>query len=43
MTDEIQGDIEVFRTSTAEPTANGIEWTYIKVRQPSYETAMRLT
>lgn len=25
------GDIEVFRTSTAEPTANGIEWTYLKV------------
>jgi hypothetical protein len=24
------GDIEVFRTSTAEPTANGIVWTYIK-------------
>lgn len=24
------GDIEVFRTSTAEPTANGIIWTYIK-------------
>ncbi|KAK6436836.1 hypothetical protein LTR95_006966 [Oleoguttula sp. CCFEE 5521] len=24
------GDIEVFRTSTAEPTANGIEWTYLK-------------
>lgn len=24
------GDIEVFRTSTAEPTANGIAWTYIK-------------
>jgi len=25
------GDIEVFRTSTAEPTANGIIWTYLKV------------
>jgi len=25
------GDIEVFRTSTAEPTAKGIEWTYLKV------------
>ena len=24
------GDIEVFRTSTAEPTADGIVWTYIK-------------
>ncbi|KAI9673288.1 MAG: hypothetical protein M1829_004353 [Trizodia sp. TS-e1964] len=24
------GDVEVFRTSTAEPTVNGIEWTYIK-------------
>ncbi|KAK2812397.1 hypothetical protein FQN50_001398 [Emmonsiellopsis sp. PD_5] len=24
------GDTEVFRTSTAEPTANGIIWTYIK-------------
>lgn len=24
------GDIEVFRTSTAEPTRNGIMWTYIK-------------
>nr|OQO26626.1 hypothetical protein B0A51_06688 [Rachicladosporium sp. CCFEE 5018] len=24
------GDTEVFRTSTAEPTANGIEWTYLK-------------
>ena len=26
------GDIELFRTSTAEPTQTGIEWTYIKVR-----------
>lgn len=26
------GDIELFRTSTAEPTQNGIEWTYLKVR-----------
>lgn len=25
------GDVEVFRTSTAEPTAGGIEWTYLKV------------
>ena len=24
------GDIEVFRTSTAEPTENGIIWTYVK-------------
>ncbi|KAL9099741.1 MAG: hypothetical protein Q9163_004807 [Psora crenata] len=24
------GDIEVFRTSTAEPTPNGIVWTYVK-------------
>lgn len=24
------GDSEVFRTSTAEPTVNGIEWTYVK-------------
>lgn len=24
------GDIEVFRTSTAEPTTNGIEWVYLK-------------
>jgi len=24
------GDTEVWRTSTAEPTVNGIEWTYIK-------------
>ena len=24
------GDIEVFRTSTAEPTQNGIVWTYVK-------------
>ncbi|KAG8525278.1 hypothetical protein KY384_008922 [Bacidia gigantensis] len=24
------GDIEVFRTSTSEPTANGIVWTYVK-------------
>lgn len=29
------GDIEVFRTSTAEPTANGIEWTYLKVSDAS--------
>jgi hypothetical protein len=25
------GDVEVFRTSTAEPTAGGITWTYLKV------------
>ena len=24
------GDVEVFRTSTAEPTTNGIVWTYVK-------------
>ena len=24
------GDVEVFRTSTAEPTADGIVWTYVK-------------
>lgn len=24
------GDIEIWRTSTAEPTANGIRWTYLK-------------
>ncbi|PSK34938.1 Peptide-N4-(N-acetyl-beta-glucosaminyl)asparagine amidase A [Elsinoe australis] len=28
------GEIEVFRTSTAEPTANGIIWTYIKDVSP---------
>lgn len=27
------GDIEVFRTSTAEPTRNGIVWTYVKEMQ----------
>lgn len=27
------GDIEVFRTSTAEPTKDGIRWTYLKVRR----------
>ena len=27
------GDIEVFRTSTAEPTASGIIWTYVKEMQ----------
>lgn len=31
------GDIEVFRTSTAEPTSNGIIWTYIK-EMDQYET-----
>lgn len=25
------GDIEILRTSTAEPTMTGIEWTYLKV------------
>ncbi len=24
------GDVEVFRTSTAEPTAAGLIWTYVK-------------
>ena len=28
-----RGDVEVFRTSTAEPTADGIVWTYIKEMQ----------
>lgn len=28
------GDIEVFRTSTAEPTSTGIEWTYRKDMTP---------
>jgi hypothetical protein len=32
------GDIEVFRTSTAEPTASGIEWTYLKVRKVARDT-----
>ncbi|MCJ1474617.1 hypothetical protein MMC13_003277 [Lambiella insularis] len=27
------GDVEVFRTSTAEPTADGIIWTYVKEMQ----------
>ena len=31
------GDIEVFRTSTAEPSANGIIWTYTKEMQ-QYDT-----
>ncbi|KAI4160596.1 MAG: hypothetical protein LQ342_005617 [Letrouitia transgressa] len=31
------GDVEVFRTSTAEPTANGIVWTYIK-EMDQYDT-----
>ncbi|KAJ6079906.1 hypothetical protein N7467_009659 [Penicillium canescens] len=30
------GDNEVFRTSTAEPTANGIVWTYIKEMSQYY-------
>lgn len=34
------GDVEVFRTSTAEPTADGIEWTYLKVR-PHGDQALR--
>lgn len=29
------GDVEVFRTSTAEPTADGIRWTYLKASPPS--------
>jgi hypothetical protein len=29
------GNIEVFRTSTAEPTATGIIWTYLKVSRPN--------
>ena len=31
------GDTEVFRTSTAEPTADGIVWTYVKEMQ-QYDT-----
>lgn len=27
------GDTEIFRTSTAEPTRDGIRWTYLKVRR----------
>jgi len=27
------GDTEVLRTSTAEPTATGIQWTYLKVKK----------
>ncbi|KAL8818919.1 MAG: hypothetical protein Q9223_002536, partial [Gallowayella weberi] len=34
------GDIEVFRTSTAEPTSNGIVWTYIK-EMDQYDTLWR--
>lgn len=30
------GDVEVFRTSTAEPTANGIQWAYLKVGSLEY-------
>ncbi|KAG0158770.1 hypothetical protein PDIDSM_6289 [Penicillium digitatum] len=30
------GDNEVFRTSTAEPTANGIVWTYVKEMSQYY-------
>lgn len=29
------GDVEVLRTSTAEPTVNGIQWTYLKVSRIS--------
>ncbi len=39
------GDIEVFRTSTAEPTANGIVWTYIKEMEqynPLWATEQKL-
>ncbi|KAL8912733.1 MAG: hypothetical protein Q9172_007449, partial [Xanthocarpia lactea] len=35
------GDIEVFRTSTAEPTSNGIVWTYIK-EMDQYKTLWRM-
>ncbi|KAL8713581.1 MAG: hypothetical protein Q9220_002443 [cf. Caloplaca sp. 1 TL-2023] len=34
------GDIEVFRTSTAEPTTNGIIWTYVK-EMDQYDTLWR--
>ncbi|KAL1304575.1 hypothetical protein AAFC00_003547 [Neodothiora populina] len=34
------GDIEVFRTSTAEPTATGIEWVYLK-DMTSYSSLFR--
>jgi len=34
------GDIEVFRTSTAEPTTKGIEWTYLKVSRLVRSTVM---
>ena len=30
------GDVEVFRTSTAEPTSNGILWTYVKQMDQYY-------
>ncbi len=30
------GDVEVFRTSTAEPTENGIVWTYVKEMDQYY-------
>lgn len=36
------GDIEVFRTSTAEPTANGIIWTYTK-QMDQYNTLWKQT
>ncbi|KAL8731530.1 MAG: hypothetical protein Q9166_003376 [cf. Caloplaca sp. 2 TL-2023] len=35
------GDVEVFRTSTAEPTSNGIVWTYIK-EMDQYETLWKM-
>lgn len=37
------GDLEVFRTSTAEPTASGIQWTYLKVSQVSAHVEAKLT
>ncbi|CAO1601988.1 hypothetical protein XANCAGTX0491_005624 [Xanthoria calcicola] len=39
------GDIEVFRTSTAEPTSNGIVWTYIKEMdqyEPLWKTEQKI-
>ena len=35
------GDIEVFRTSTAEPTATGISWTYTKDMSAYYSLWMQ--
>lgn len=37
------GDIEVFRTSTAEPTAKGIEWNYLKVNHSPTIALIHLT